>query len=76
MSPGMRSSVSTGCCDNRPVLDRLDKLESSIADLMGILSAEKVNLVREASGKEIELLYTKHRGVVDGLRNELSCKDT
>lgn len=76
VSPGMRSSVSTGCCDNRPVLDRLDKLESSIADLMGILSAEKVNLVREVSGKEIELLHTKHRGVVDGLRNELSCKDT
>ena len=76
VSPGMRSSVSTGCCDNRPVLDRLDKLESSMADLMGILSAEKVNLVREVSGKEIELLHTKHRGVVDGLRNELSCKDT
>ena len=76
VSPGTRSSVSIGCCDNRPVLDRLDKLESSIADLMGILSAEKVNLVREVSGKEIELLHTKHRGVVDGLRNELSCKDT
>ena len=33
-----RQSVTPGYCNNRPVLDRLDNLESTMADLMGILS--------------------------------------
>ena len=62
--------------DVKSVLVRLDKLEESMADLFGVMAADKLNLVREATRKEIELITTKHRTAVDCLRGEMKVKDS
>ena len=59
----------------KAVLERLDRLEESMADLFGVVSADKVNLVREATRMEISMIRTQHRAVVDGLRGEIKLKD-
>ncbi len=59
----------------KSVLERLDKLEESMADLFGVMSADKINLVREATRKEINMITTQHRAVVDNLRGEIRMKD-
>ena len=46
-----------------------------MADLFGVMSADKVNLVREATRKEINMITTQHRAVVDCLRGEIKMKD-
>ena len=57
------------------MLERLDRLEGSMADLFGVMSADKVNLVREATKKEVNMITTQHRAVVDKLRGEIKMKD-
>ena len=59
----------------KSVLERLDRLEESMADLFGVMSADKLNLVREATTKEINVITTQHRAVVDNLRGEIRMKD-
>ena len=57
------------------ILSRIDKLESSMVDLFGVLSADKVNLVRQSSNQEIEVLKEKHKLCINQLNNEIKMKD-
>ena len=57
------------------VIDRIDKLEMSMANLIGILSSDKINLVREATSNETELLKERHKAAINSLRQDIKRKD-
>ena len=46
-----------------------------MADLFGMLTAEKVNFIREATEKEIDILKANNKSMVSNLQCEIKIKD-
>lgn len=58
-TPQSKSSVyvqTSPSSSSNQILERIDRLETSMADLFGILSTEKVNFIRDAAEREIDIL--------------------
>ena len=46
-----------------------------MADLFGMLTAEKFNFIREAAEKEIDILKANNKSMVSNLQCEIKIKD-